>query len=430
MAADDLSSSSRSSFLGIQATIWAISVSFLLMNVSSTLTYVCMTFYLTTVFRLPKGEAGAIEGAVEGFSYIVRTAAGALSDFVGKRRLFVVIGYIITLLSRVLLMLTNVASLAVSTRFMDKLGNGVQASPREALISDLSPPKSVGLSYGVTRALGTVGSTLGAVLLLFFSDREDRPFFQHMFFVSSLLAGVALLILVLFVKDAPNVCSEPPKRARRSMKAIARTAVEDTKQFSFEYWKIIAVSFLFKIGYFSGSFIMILFQSQHIKTFLGISLEGKPTRAGAIVMVVQNIITSIASLVFGSSFDHVDPRKVVAAGLLCMLCSMLSFGLFGGSAWSICLGIVFYGIQMGMQGALLALLSTAMPVELRGTGFGIFSIFAGIGVFFANEVIMRNLWDKHSPYLAFQMTSIPIVLALVILAFVRRPMPRATCLGD
>ena len=403
--------------------VWALSVSMFLMNISSVLVFISMPFFLTTSFVVSGAKAGALEGIVEGFSLLVRTGAGSLSDFVSRRKKFIVWGYLLSLIARILLATSTSVEWVIGSRFMDKLGNGIQASPREALISDVVPEKNIGKAYGLNKMLGVVGSEIGAIIAFFiflYVDTQSINFLR-IFWISVILVGVAVFILSIGIKDPLFLRKrqkQQEKRPRKTFKEIIRVGIGDIKSFSMEYWKVIAVSFLFKLGYFSGAYVILLFHEQKLPSFLGIPLEEKPYLVGPIVMIIQNLTSSLFSLPFGKISDHIDRRIIVGIGLFSLFLSLLCFGFFSSSIIGLILGVALYGVQWGMQGALMALLVTTMPKELHGTGFGVFSTVAGIGVIVANSVFMRPIWEYYSPNAAFLSICFPILLAIFLLIFI------------
>ena len=170
--------------------------------------------------------------------------------------------------------------------------------------------------------------------------------------------------------------------------------------------------------------MILLFHAQKFPSFLGIPLSEKPYLVGPIVMIIQNITSSLASLPFGETSDHIDRRIIVGIGLFSLFLSLLCFGFFSSSLIGISLGVALYGIQWGMQGALFALLATTMPKELHGTGFGIFSTVAGIGVIVANSVFIGPIWKLYSPNAAFLSICIPILFAIFLLTFIKSTQPK------
>lgn len=413
----------------LPSSIWVLSISFLLMNISSVIVFSFMPFFLTMELGLSSGRAGAIEGAVEGFSLFIRAFAGSLSDFVAKRKNFIVVGYIFSLISRMCLSIAGSLSLVILSRLADKLGNGIQASPREAFINDNTPKTILGRAYGFNKALGMIGSMIGALLLIAVFEIFQTIHFKHIFWMATALVAVATLMLMVGIKDTPKLERAAVSLAHapeRSLRSIVKTAWNDIRLFRKEYWKVMAVAFLFKLGYFSGSYIILLFDMQKFPDFMGISLVNKPYLVGPIVMLIQNILSGFSSLPFGYFSDRIGQKRIVAVGLVCMIFSLLFFAYFPKNQLLLCFGVMFYGLQMGMQGVLLSMLASTLPKErdLSGTGFGLFYLVTGVSVVTANEVFMRPLWDGDSPRTAFMAILIPIALALVLLSLVRTSRPQ------
>ena len=403
--------------------VWALSISMFLMNISSSLVFTAMPFFLTSSCAMSGAKAGALEGILEGFSLLIRTGAGSLSDFVSRRKKFIVWGYLFSLVARILLATSTNIDWVIGARCMDKLGNGIQASPREALIGDVVPEKIIGKAYGLNKMLGLAGSAVGAIIAFFiflYIDTRSINFFR-LFWISVILVGVAVFILNIGIKDPLFLRKnqkQQEKRPRKTLKEIIRVGICDIQSFSTEYWKVIAVSFLFKLGYFSGAYMILLFHAQKLPSFLGIPLEEKPYLIGPIVMIIQNTTSSLFSFPFGKASDYIDRRIIVGIGLFSLFLSLLCFGFFSSNIIGLILGVALYGVQWGMQGTLFALLVTTMPKELHGTGFGVFSTVAGIGVIIANSVFMRPIWECYSPNAAFLSICFPILLAIFLLIFI------------
>jgi MFS family permease len=67
----------------------------------------------------------------------------------------------------------------------------------------------------------------------------------------------------------------------------------------------------------------------------------------------------------------------------------------------IMLGVVFWGLHMGLtQGLLATLVADTAPVELRGTAYGIFNLVAGVTMLVAS-VVAGSLWDFYGPTATF-----------------------------
>ncbi|GAJ46384.1 putative MFS-type transporter [Holospora elegans E1] len=172
-----LKDNTERSFFGVPLALWILSLGMFFLNCSSVVVFTCLPF-----LSFKKSSIGRLEGIVEGLSLICRAAAGLLSDVIKRRKRFLLIGYGICAIARLLLAAASSFEWIIFSRVVEKIGNGVQASPREALIADIAPAKSLGKFYGLNKALGMTGSTLGSGLLIFyFSFTVTRLLFSKFF---------------------------------------------------------------------------------------------------------------------------------------------------------------------------------------------------------------------------------------------------------
>ena len=80
-------------FQKIPAGIWALGFVSMLMDISSEMIYGHLPVYLITVLGTSALTVGFIEGIAESTAAITKFFPGALSDWLGKRKLLAVIGY-------------------------------------------------------------------------------------------------------------------------------------------------------------------------------------------------------------------------------------------------------------------------------------------------------------------------------------------------
>jgi MFS family permease len=80
-------------WLDVPASVWALGVVSLLMDVSSELIHSLLPVFLVSVIGASTMALGLIEGAAEAAVAITKVFSGALSDRIGKRKLLVGIGY-------------------------------------------------------------------------------------------------------------------------------------------------------------------------------------------------------------------------------------------------------------------------------------------------------------------------------------------------
>ena len=112
-----------------------------------------------------------------------------------------------------LLALTTAWPAVLLLRFMDRLGKGIRASPRDALIAETTPTHLRGRAFGLHRSMDTSGAVLGPLLGLWFLTHISSDLRKLFLFagIPGLLAVATLLFAVRETKQSsqPKVKSTP-----------------------------------------------------------------------------------------------------------------------------------------------------------------------------------------------------------------------------
>src|SRR5512136_1000555 len=74
-------------------SIWALGFVSMFMDISSEMIHALLPVYLVTVLGTSTLTVGIIEGIAEATASITKVFSGALSDWLGKRKLLAAIGY-------------------------------------------------------------------------------------------------------------------------------------------------------------------------------------------------------------------------------------------------------------------------------------------------------------------------------------------------
>jgi MFS family permease len=139
---------------------------------------------------------GTIEGSAELTSYAFRLVSGTLSDITGKRKVFVLLGYGLSTISKPFFMVAGNWLDAFAVRAMDRIGKGIRTAPRDALIADSVSESVSGRAFGVHRTLDQVGAIAGPIVAFAILQAMGM---QSVFLLSLMPGGIAVIILVLFV---------------------------------------------------------------------------------------------------------------------------------------------------------------------------------------------------------------------------------------
>ena len=133
----------------IASSIWALGFVSMLMDTSSEMIHSLLPLYLVTVLGASMALVGLIEGVAEATASVVKVFSGALSDWLGKRKLLAVVGYGLAALTKPIFPIADTVYWVTMARFIDRIGKGIRGAPRDALIADLAPPDLRGASYGL-----------------------------------------------------------------------------------------------------------------------------------------------------------------------------------------------------------------------------------------------------------------------------------------
>jgi len=336
-------------------------------DVASKMIYPIVPIFLTSVLGAPVAIVGLIEGIAESTASILKVVSGWLSDKWLKRKPFVVVGYSVSAISKILLSLAFSWPFVLFARFVDRFGKGTRTSARDALIAESSVNSVRGRSFGFHRALDTLGAVVGpliALLAIHFLDNN----FRLIFFLAFIPACIGILLLLFFVKERKKEANLYP-----ALNLSWRNLDPSFKIF-------LLISFVFALGDSSDAFLILRAQNLGLSVILVVALY-----------VLFNFTYAIFSMPAGIISDKVGPKKVLLAGFLLFSAVYLFFGLAHSSLF---LWLLFpvYGMYMALtEGVSKAYISNLVPQEKTGTAFGIYQTTIGLCTFFAS-LIAGLLW--------------------------------------
>ncbi len=372
--------------------IWVLGFVSMLMDLSSEMIHALLPVYLVTVLGASTLTVGFIEGIAEATAAITKIFSGALSDWLGRRKLLAALGYGMAAFTKPLFPLAPGIDWLVAARFIDRVGKGIRGAPRDALVTDIAPAGLRGASFGLRQSLDTTGAFLGplvAIGLMWWTSDN----FSLVFWVAVLPAFLAFGLIAFAVKEP-----EPGVRRETAKNPLNLAAMQ---QLGPVYWRIVAVGIVFTLARFSEAFLILRAQT------IGLSAMWVPA-----VLVLMNVVYALSAYPAGVLSDRINRTGLLALGLVVLAAADLALALLP-SLSGLALGVVLWGLHMGLtQGLLSALVADAAPASLRGTAFGFFSLFTGLAML-AASVIAGALWDAYGPAGTFLAG---LVLALIALA--------------
>ena len=392
----------RSALSQIPRGIWALGFVSLLMDVSSEMIHALLPVYLVTVMGASMVTVGIIEGAAEATASIVKIFSGALSDWLGKRKLLAAIGYGLAAVTKPVFPLAGSVGWLVAARLVDRVGKGIRGAPRDALVADIAPPHLRGASFGLRQSLDTIGAFLGPLLAMGLMWMTANAF-QRVFWVAVIPAFLALALLLFAVRE--------PARPAGLRKVGFPLSLSELRRLGPAYWLVVAVATVFTLARFSEAFLVLRAQG------LGLPLMLVP-----MVLVVMNVVYALAAYPAGVLSDRTNRLTVLLVGLALLVAADLVLAFAPGLP-GVAMGVALWGLHMGVtQGLLATLVADTAPAELRGTAYGMFNLLGGLALL-AASVVAGALWDGFGPQATFLAGAGFTVLALLGLGLVRWRVP-------
>ncbi len=395
----------------IPYSIWALGAASLLLNSSSVIVFSLSPLFAKNVLGISVAIVGILEGSIEFLSFFTRIFSGTLSDFLKKRKGIIAFGYGLCFLSRPLLAMATTIGSVLIARCFDRVGNGLIAPPRDALIGDLSPPEIKGASYGLRESLSRAGAFLGSLVAMYLLWVTALNY-ALVFWIAAVPTALALLTLVMFVKDPTKSSQKAPETVvPYTKKERIQKICTEILHLPSAFWLIVFLSGVFMFSSFSGAFLFYRAEQ------MGVSAHLSP-----LVMVIQNIGTVASAYPIGYLSDRIGRRSLLGLGILCVIASNILLSLDGSIALFF-FGILLWGVEIGITISILSvLLADACPGRLRGTGFGLFHFVNGICLFLTNW-LAGWIWENLGSAFLFYESAAFAALSGVVLLFVKPSRP-------
>lgn len=212
----------------IPGTVVLLGFASLLNDASSDIIYPLLPIFLSTYVGATPAMIGLMEGSADALASILKLLAGRWSDRAGRRKSFVISGYGLAGLSRILIAAAGHWGVVFGARLLDRTGKGIRSAPRDAMIVDLTPAEDRGRAFGLQRALDHTGAIVGpllaaGLLAVGFSLRS-------IFVVAIVPTAIGVVLLLVALREpartgeeaGPRLTGEPLSRGyRRAMVPIA-----------------------------------------------------------------------------------------------------------------------------------------------------------------------------------------------------------------
>jgi len=375
-------------------TVWLIGAISLINDSASDMLYPLIPLYLTTVLMAGPKSLGLIEGIAEATASLLKLCSGLLYDRTQKAKPWLLWGYGMAGLVRPLIAFISGWPWLLVIRFADRVGKGLRASPRDALLANAVNSEQRGLAFGLHRAMDNAGAVIGplAAALLLGAGLSLKGIFLLAF-----LPALLCLWLASRIKEPPT--PQSPSRLNWSWKIGALPR-------GYRYY--LAIVALFTLGNSSNMFLLMRAQE------LGVTQAHIPLLWAAVSAVATLFSTPLSAL-----SDKYGRIGMLTCGYLAYGFVYLSLGFIQTDGGALFVLFALYGLFMAAtEGVEKALVADIAPKETRGMAFGWFNLVCGVMLLPAS-LIFGWLYQTYSPAVAFSFSTGCAISAACLLMVLR-----------
>lgn len=183
--------------------VFALGGTSMLTDVSTEMVASILPVYLLVALRLSPTEYGLIDGLFRGGAAVAALLLGGfLSYGSGRTKLVAGTGYVLSALTKIILLMSSAFSAIAVSLILDRLGKGLRVAPRDAMLAASVPPTQLGLAFGVHRAMDGLGAVAGPLVAAFVLWRLPNDYGSV--FTLSLIAGLLGLLVFFFFARTPE----------------------------------------------------------------------------------------------------------------------------------------------------------------------------------------------------------------------------------
>ena len=307
-----------------------------------------------------------------------------------RRKPLIVAGYGLAAASRALIGFAGRWPAVLTARLIDRTGKGIRSAPRDAMISEVTPPESRGKAFGFQRALDHTGAVIGPLSALIFLNALHVPM-RTLFLIAVIPGAIGVALIFIALKEPPRTIVPKSKDDPPAPPMPSR------------FWAALSAVALFSLANSSDAFLLLQAHAAGVATSLLPAL-----------WAAHHLIKALFSTAAGSLSDRMDRRYLLVIGWLFYAAIYFCFPAAKSMTAFVTL-FVLYAIPFTLtEGAERAWISDLVPSAARGKSFGYYYLATGLFVL-AGTAIFGELYEHVSPRAAFNTgASLAIAAALLV----------------
>ena len=342
---------------------------------------------------------GLIEGLADASNSFTSILAGWGSDYMQRRKPFAAIGYLMASVGIGILSFAQQWYHIIFGRVLTRVGKGVREPARDVLLVSAAHRSVYGRVFGFHRMMDKLGGVFGPLMALFLV--RIIPI-RLIFLLASVPVFISFLIVVFFITDI------------RGKRYLDIQPAEIIALPSLYKSYILAVG-IFGLGNCATS-LLVLRSLELLRPHIG---SHYADWYSIFFYMLLNTLYAICSYPIGSLADFIGKRKVLIIGYFLMACGLLGFARDQSEIWYLTVLFIIMGIaNASIDGLQRAVATDFLPVDIRGTGYGILASVIGFGNLFSS-IIVGLLWSSISPLVGFAYAAVFCTLGALLMMRVK-----------
>lgn len=391
----------------------AIGATSLITDLSSEMVAAVIPLFLTAQVGLGVAAFGLFDGAYQAATILLRLWGAGIADRTRRHKQVAVAGYGISAGARVGLALAAVA--AVPALLIDRVGKGLRAAPRDALISMSAPPTVTATAFGIHRTMDTIGA-LGGPLLAFGILAVTADAFDAVFTASAMIGLAGLAVVVLTVDP------HPPYTGTAGHDTPGHDTPAAKPSWLTETRSVLAVPGLKRLAVTAGGLAAVSVSDAFVYLVIADQADMDPKLFPLLFAGTALAYLSLA-VPFGRAADRYGAKKVFLAGHAALIFVYLTVAAADLTAVTVAVVVAVGGAYWAAtDGVTSALATKAAPARHRAAAIAVVSVAVAVGRF-VSSVAFGAAWTTWGPTAAFALFAAALAVALLAAAIALRPDP-------
>ncbi len=380
----------------MNANVIALGVVSLLTDASSEMVIPLLPLFLSRELGAGPLALGAIEGAANTVSSLLKLVSGRMTDLNGRRKPWILAGYALAALTRPFVAVATAPWQVLAIRLADRTGKGLRSSPRDAVLAGSVLPEQRAYAFGFHQAMDHLGAVIGpalALVALWIWNGDLRMVFA----LSAIPALLSLAVVAFAVKDIDTPAQPHRPFLTRPSGPVLRILVPVT---------------IFALGNVSETFLL-----------LRVGGTDAAVTTLPLLWMAFHAVKAATSVPLGRWADRVGRRTSILIGWSLFSMIYAGFAFIEHPTLQIALFLTYGLVPAFTDGSEKALVADLSNGKETGTAFGWFNMTTGL-IALPASTLFGAIWQWFSPEAAFLTgAAFAAVASVALYALIPRRIP-------